>query len=285
MKIGILIDSSAIIEANNFEGTNIEVIPLHITSADGIDILDTPANVKKINFWELIKNGKQFKTSQASPGELEVKYHEMLKKYDHIIHIPITGNLSSMLSTAMVVAKSDEFKNTVTVIENKTIAGQAIREMALYLNAQIQNGNLKTPEEVVKEYDYHLDNVYISILPSDLRSLASGGRAKTVISSVLNILKTKVLIRWQEKPEKQAIGRSIHSIMNKVIETVQNEFKDRNPRVIFLCSQLASQKYIDAVNEAFNEAKIKFTTEPISALYPIHAGIETLGFVITDLKY
>ncbi|ATZ17051.1 fatty acid-binding protein DegV [Williamsoniiplasma luminosum] len=285
MKIGILIDSSAIIDANNFEGTNIEVIPLHITSADGIDILDTPANVKKINFWELIKNGKQFKTSQASPGELEVKYNEMLKKYDHVIHIPITGNLSSMLSTAMVVARSDEFKNTVTVIENKTIAGQAIREMALYLNGQIQNEKLKTPEEVVKEYDYHLDNVYISILPSDLRSLASGGRAKTVISSVLNILKTKVLIRWQEKPEKQAIGRSIHSIMNKVIETVQNEFKGRNPRVIFLCSQLASQKYIDAVNEAFNQAKIKFTTEPISALYPIHAGIETLGFVITDLKY
>ncbi|PPE06131.1 DegV family protein [Williamsoniiplasma lucivorax] len=285
MKIGFLIDSSAIINTDDFTKTHIEVIPLHITSSDGIDILDTPENVKKINFWELIKNGKDFKTSQASPGELEVKYNEMLTKYDHVIHIPIPGNLSSMLSTAMMVAKSDEFKNKVTVIDNKTIPAQGIREMALYLDGLVKQEKLTTPADIVKEYNAQCHSMYIAIVPSNLKKLASGGRAKTVISTVLNILKTKVLIRWNEKPEKQAIGRTMHSIMHKVIETVKTEFNGGNARVYFLCSQLVSQKYIDAVKEAFEEAKIKYITEPISALYPVHAGIETIGFLVTDLKY
>jgi fatty acid-binding protein DegV len=101
MKYGILVDSGGIIiDDNAIKNTNIHVIPLHVILGDKTEFLDTPENIKKYDVFTRVSNKEEITTSMASPGELEVKYDEMLKKYDHILHITITPNLSGMKDVA-----------------------------------------------------------------------------------------------------------------------------------------------------------------------------------------
>lgn len=280
MKIGILVDSSATCQPELFKDTVIEWIPLHITYLNEIDILDTTENINKYKVFERIEQDEEWKTSQASPGELENKYDAMLSKYDHIVHIPITENLSSMMSTAMMVANEERYKGKVTIIHNKTVAAQGIKEIALHLSELIKNDTLKTASAVVKEFNHYSHAMYIALIPSDLKKLASGGRAVKIISTILNMFKTKTLIRWKEKPEKEAMGRTISGLMEKVIRNVEEGFNGTY-HFILTSSPMRNEKNRQAAIQVLKENNIQFVEEPIPHLYPVHAGVETIGFIVT----
>ncbi|SYV95350.1 degV-like protein, partial [Mycoplasma putrefaciens] len=196
VKIGLLVDSASTYDASIFKETNIELIPLHIVMPDNTEFLDTNSNVVDNKILERVANGENVKTSQASIGELEQKYQELLKKYDHVVHIPITKNLSSMLQTASLVSQDEKFIDKVTVYQNTDLAAQAISEIALRLDQALKDGSVSTVQQAIEFIDQNKEKVYVSIIPGDLKKLSSGGRATGIITTVLNIFKTKLLIVW-----------------------------------------------------------------------------------------
>ncbi|WP_031542124.1 DegV family protein [Mesoplasma photuris] len=280
MKIGILVDSASTSTPKVFEGTNIRWIPLHITFPDNSDILDITEAVEKNNVYKRLENGEDLKTSQASPGELENKYIELLKEFDHLIHIPITGNLSSMLQTAFMVANDEQFEGKVTVYPNYELAAQAIKEAALYLNKLIANNDVKTPKEAIAAIDEFVESVYIGMIPGDLRKLASSGRLR-FMASVLNFLKTKTLIRWGSKPEKEGMSRTYGALVEKIIDNMKNY--PATSKLIFLRTPFTSSKTYNTIVEALKEAKINFAEEFVPSIYTVHAGVETVGFIIVKI--
>jgi|GEM_PF-921957 len=191
-KIGILIDTAAGDDFQLYENTVIALLPLHIIFEDETDIIDTPQNLIETNFYQRVADGENVRTSQASPGELQAKYEEMLKTYDYIIHLPIPGNLSSMYQTSLMVAK--EFANKVKVIEH-SMAANGIKECALVLDQQIKNGTLNSIEAIEDFLKTYEEEMYLGIVPGDLKKLARGGRAVGIIQTILNVFKTKVLIK------------------------------------------------------------------------------------------
>ncbi|WP_026389195.1 DegV family protein [[Acholeplasma] multilocale] len=281
MKIGILVDSAATATPKVFNDTVVSWIPLHVTFPDNTDMLDTQELIEKNNVYSRIENGENIKTSQASPGELENKYDELLKEYDHIVHIPITANLSSMLQTAFMTANDDKYEGKVTVFQNEDMAAQGIKEVALHVSALIQNGTLTTPEQVVEEITKFKEAMYLGIIPGDLRKLSSGGRGTGVLTSVLNMFKTKVLIRWTSKPEKEAMGRTFSGVLEKVIDRVNQDYKD-GYNFIFVRTPLTSVKTYMSIKGILDEAGIKYSEEFIPSIYTVHAGVETVGFIITN---
>ncbi|ATZ16440.1 DegV family protein with EDD domain [Entomoplasma freundtii] len=285
MKIGILVDSSATADPTIFTKTLVECLPLHLTYGAEVDILDTPENMEKHQVYESIKQGAVWKTSQASPGEVAQRYEKMLKKYDHVIHIPITDNLSSMLGTALIVSRENRFVDKVTVIKNNTLAAQAISLMALHLSTLIKEGVLETPEMVVDEFYKMATVFYIGIIPGDLKRLASGGRATKIASSILNVFKTKVLIRWQEKPEKEGMGRTVGSLTDKAVRGMKELFPNQKFHVILTTVPIYNEKNRKAAAAVLKEEKIKYSKEPIPHLYPVHAGLETVGFIAYPLNF
>lgn len=285
MKIGILVDSSATAEPAIFNGTFVECLPLHLTYGSELDLLDTAENMEKHRVYERIKAGEIWKTSQASPGEVALRYEKMLKKYDHIIHIPITENLSSMLGTALIVASEDRFAEKVTVIKNRALAAQAVAIMALHLSALIKNETLQTPEMVIEEFERRLHAFYIGIIPGDLKRLASGGRATKIASSILNIFKTKVLIRWQEKPEKEGMGRTVGSLTEKAVKGMKEQFGHQKFHLILTTVPHFNDKNQKVVLEILKDNQIKCIKQPIPHLYPVHAGLDTVGFIAYPLEF
>lgn len=283
MKIGLLVDSSATANPIISKHKHIHVLPLHITGEGGFDMLDTAANIKKNQIYERLAGGETFKTSQASPGELAAKYDELLKKYNHIIHIPIPENLSSMLATAKMVANEDKYRGKVTVIHNRNLPAQGLRELVLRLESEIASGQLKTPQEVVDAYHHHEPKYYVAIIPGDLRNLAQGGRATKIASAVLNVFKTKVLIRWQAHPSKEGISRTVTNLADVVLRHA-NQLHHRNFDLIVTAPLHYNQKSLAMLREALDNRNIRYRIEEIPPLYPIHAGVNTIGFIVSPKK-
>ncbi|WP_434324140.1 DegV family protein [Mycoplasma capricolum] len=282
MKFGILVDSAAIYDPIEFKGTIIDVIPLHIVFPNNDEYLDINSIVNQEKILEKVSEGINIKTSQASPGELEQKYDELLEKYDHIIHIPITNNLSSMLQTATLVSQDEKYKNKVTVYQNNDLAAQAIAYTALSLAKAIKSNKVKTVEQAIKFIDNFKEKVLIAIIPGDLKKLSSGGRAKGVITTVLNLLKTKLLIVWAKEPKKEAIGRTYNSLIEKLIKNLSNKFKKNKYKLYFLSTPLTSSKTVEIVKQILSDKKVKFIHGYVPNIYTIHAGIETIGFVAIE---
>ncbi|WP_434341724.1 DegV family protein [Mycoplasma putrefaciens] len=282
MKIGLLVDSASTYDASIFKETNIELIPLHIVMPDNTEFLDTNSNVIDNKILERVGNGENVKTSQASIGELEQKYQELLKKYDHVVHIPITKNLSSMLQTASLVSQDEKFIDKVTVYQNTDLAAQAISEIALRLDQALKDGSVSTVQQAIEFIDQNKEKVYVSIIPGDLKKLSSGGRATGIITTVLNIFKTKLLIVWAKDPIKEAFGRTYSALTEKVIKNLKDKYKDKKFKLFVLRTPLTSDKTFDNVIDVLKEEKINFIREMVPNIYTVHAGIETIGFVAIE---
>lgn len=283
MKIGLLVDSSTTSNILPYHHKGIALLPLHITGENGFDILDTPENVKKHQLYDQIINGRLFKTSQASPGEVANKYDELLKKYDYLVHIPIPENLSSMFATAHMVANQEKYRDRVTVIHNQNLPAQGLRELVIRLESDIANKKLKTPQEVIKAYHRYEPEYYVAIVPSDLKNLARGGRATKIASAVLNAFKTKVLIRWQAHPTKEGISRTINNLSDIVLKRGR-QLHHRRFKLIVTAPLNYNAKTLTSLKQSLDDQGIKYQFEEIPSLYPIHAGVNTIGFIILPKK-
>ncbi|ARU91160.1 DegV family protein [Spiroplasma clarkii] len=279
MKIGILVDSSAGLQSENLNGTNIEVLPLQIVLSDELSFPDTPENNEKHQTLKIVSEGGKVTTSQASPGEVIEKYEAMLKKYDHLIHITISENLSSMKQTAMMVANDDQFKGKVTILEH-CHAANVIGELALKFNKMSDNKNVKI-EDFQKESDQWMKHSASVIIPGDLSRLSKGGRAKSILFSILKMLKTKLAIMWGYKPSKIVMGRTVGSLLPKIKVAVEKKC-GKNIQVFFLYTPFTSEKLIEAVKTELAELKLAYSEKFVPMPFVCHAGTETIAFIVVD---
>lgn len=279
MKIGILLDSSATPNPSIFDGTSVEVLPLHINLSTGEDFLDTLENCKKYKVLDLVEQDGDVKTSQASPGELEVKYSEMLKKYDHIYHIPIANNLSSMLQTSLMVSKDDQFEGKVTVFFTEKITATVIERAALIINEKINNKEIKTIEQIDEFMNEYSRDSFVSFIPGSLKRMAVNGRAKTLLVSVLSFMKAKVVIKWGAKPTKEGVFRTYSSMIERIIEIYQKDFGG-NYNFLFLRSSKFKEKNTEIIINALKAKKINFEEQVIPNIFLVHGGVESLSFLI-----
>lgn len=279
MKIGILVDSSSGLTNEKVKGTNVQVLPLHIVLSDEVSFPDTPQENEKRGTFKIVHDGGKVTTSQASPGEVILKYEGMLKTYDHIIHITISDNLSSMKATATMVANDDEFKGKVTIIEHG-LAADVLGEMALKFSRMSVDETLK-PDDYQKEANNWMKRATSVIIPGDLSRLSRGGRAKSVLISILKMLKTKVAIMWDYKPQKIGMGRTIGSILAKVRVAIEKKC-GKNSQLFFLATPLTSEKIVVSVKDKLNELGLEFEYRTVPTPFVCHAGTETIAFIAID---
>lgn len=276
MKIGILIDSGASLDETLLKDTNIHSIPLHVIMSDGTDLLDLPEILEKNNVFDKLNDKEQISTSMASPGELMQKYDDMLENFEHILHLTITPNLSGMNQTARMVVNSDEYRNKVTIIEHN-LAANGITYLARTLDKMIKSGetDINKFQEFSKSMD---DKVFLGLIPGDIVKLSKGGRTKSLLLSFLKMWKTKILIKWGEKPTKLGMARTFSAIVEKSFKEIEN-ISGKNPKIILVYSLKTSQKTIDSIRKALDGENIDYEIQYIPSIYACHAGVETTGII------
>jgi DegV family protein with EDD domain len=278
MKIGILVDSGALTDVTELKGTSIDLIPLHVNLEDGTDFLDTVDNIFNNDVYNRLNNGEAIKTSMASPGELIEKYDAMLKSYDHILHLTITPNLSSMRESAKMVVRTEGYEGKVTVVEHN-MAANAIKYLAFWLNDMISSG-VTDPAEFQKAADDFYINAHSYIIPGDYKKLASGGRGRKVLLAFLSKLKMKILIEWAKEPKKLAMGGNFKGLFDKLKKQLTPDHL-----IIFAHTHKTTERTIALTKSYLEENKIEYITEVIPTIYPCHSGTETIGFITVNKKF
>lgn len=276
-KIAILTDSSSGFTTEEIKELDIHVIPLHIILNNEIDILDTDEETIKHNFYEIVHTGIT-KTSQSSTGELIIKYDEILKKYDEIIHYPIAEKLSSQYATAYILSKNEKYRGKVHVVRNHT-AAFALKKLIIYAN-ELTKQNLNV-QEIIAKTNIFEKKTYMAMIPDNLDRLSKGGRVGKVLLSLINLFKIKILIQWGEYPKKIASSRTLNNLIETLIETWE-KFKKTikvNFKLFVLKTNKCTNKVWDNVTQKLDELKVNYNTEKLANIFVAHAGLNTIAFI------
>ncbi|WP_342269001.1 DegV family protein [Spiroplasma endosymbiont of Aspidapion aeneum] len=283
MKIAILIDSSAYIEEEYINNTNIFLIPLKVVNGQ-ITFNDTRINFIEQNLQNIICNkNSNIKTSMVPPGELEEIYDNILKKYDRIYHFPIAVNLSSMYASSVQLAKEDKYKDKIFVFGHYVTAAQ-LGDFAKYINVKCQENPALSPDEVQRELDNWAEQSWTYFIPSDIARLSKSGRTKTLLITLLKILRTRVCIEWAENPIKFAFSPKLSQIAEKICKHIlstytKNQFTIKFHRAFYIEND---SKEIRLMLKVFETHGFNIEVIDCPSVYLIHAGGESIGISIIN---
>jgi fatty acid-binding protein DegV len=117
MKIKMMFDSSVGMSKQEIESKGAIFSPI-IIEIDGKDYEDG-VNIDEAKLEDFMNNGEHiYRTAAISQGRLAETFREGLKEADAIVFLPISKGLSSSYNNAAMVAKEEEFKGKVFVIES-----------------------------------------------------------------------------------------------------------------------------------------------------------------------
>lgn len=280
MKYGILVDSSAGILQSELIGKDIKLIPLVVIHKKTIEFDDTPENIEKYKVLELIESGDEITTSLASPGKLKELYLEMLKEYDHIIHITISEKLSGMIKTAYMVAKEEEVAGKVTIMEHGT-DGNLIKYLAFALEAKLKNNELPEVADIQKFVTDYSNQSLILFVPGDIKRLAKSGRGGGMMVSILAALNTKLAIHWTTPPKKIGMSRKINAAVENMLKYANKLKLADNKKIIITVTPALKPALKSSIIDTLNKHKINFTEEVLPTVFACHGGVNffTIMFI------
>jgi len=280
-KIAIMTDSCSDVPRNLLERFHIYEMALSInykdrSYRDRVDI--TPEEVYE-NLQIEIPH-----TSLPTIGEI----HETIEKiiadgYDQIIIPVISSGLSGTFKAIEMVC--EDFKNIKTkVIETKNIAiGSGF--LSIYA-AQLVEKNFNF-EEIVKKVESKIEdsNIYYSL--QTLHYLIKGGRLGRVEGMIGSILQIKPIISC----DKDGIYYTVEKVrgrkqsINKLIEIIQDEVKDKKNYYLAVCHGYA-QEEADKIKERMQpyiDNATLFMEGQISPALGVHTGPGLVGVGFLNL--
>lgn len=248
-KIAVITDSNSGITQEQAEQSGIFVVPMPFmieeeTFYEGITLT-------RDEFYRRLGENANIATSQPSPEDILNLWHELLKEYDEIVHIPMSSGLSGSCETAHVL--SLDFEGKVQVVDNQRISVTQ-RQSVLDAIALVKEGRGARQIKEILERDKFNSSIYIML--DTLYYLKKGGRITPAAAALGTILRLKPVLQIQgEKLDAFAKARTISqakTIMeNAVKNDILNRFGGMNKDSVYL--QIAHTNNEDAAQNLKNE--------------------------------
>ena len=208
MKLGIIFDSSSGITKDEANRSGWGYLPIYLT-IDGKEYKDG-IDLNNDNFYKMININQTVKSAATDPGTMHLVFEEMSKKFDEVIYIPLSKDLSSQSSTATTVASEFDnihvLSNTNLVAEPAVILGRRLEEM---------NKKGKSIEELLKYSEFYCEHSRGMIVPETLTWLKSGGRIKPSVAAMGNLLGIIPMLYFDGAIHKHGKGRVPHKTLIK----------------------------------------------------------------------
>lgn len=271
MKVAVVTDSNSGItqvEAKHME--DIFVIPMPFT-IDGEEYFED-ITLSQEEFYEKLAQDAEISTSQPAIGSIVELWEELLKKYDQVVHIPMSSSLSMSCETATNFAK--EFNGKVVVVDNQRISvtqRQAVED-SYYLAKEGKSA------EEIKDYLINTkkdSSIYIMV--STLKYLKKGGRVTPAAAAIGTLLKIKPVLQIQGGKldsfakvmnEKVARVKMIDAI-KRDFETRFKEYVDNGQMRIFVAYTKDNQKG----QEFAEQIKVEFPNVPLTHVDPLSLSV------------
>lgn len=232
----------------------------------------------EIMFNEVNNNGVDLpKTSAMNPNTYEEFFAEVLKEYDALIHISLSGEISSMYRNAVIA--SNAFNGKVEVIDSMSLSsGSGL--VAMY--ARELANTLTDVHEIAEKVRKRVPYVQASFVLERLDYLHKGGRCSSIALLGANVLKIRpqVILKDGKMISHKKYRGPMPIVVKKYCEDVLLEFN--NP-----CKDLAFVTYSSATPEmekvalevAKNAGFKKIYVTTAGPTVSSHCGEHTIGLL------
>ena len=275
MKIGITAESTIDLPQELLEKFGIETTPFTIMLGEkpGFDGVVTPKEI----FDYVDETGTLPRTSAIN----EFQYHEFFKglkkKYDAIIHVSLSSQISSACQNAKHAA---EIMKDIYVVDSKSLS-TGIALLCIYARQLVDQG--LEAKEIFKKLEQRRSAVQASFVVNTLNYLHKGGRCSSLARFGANLLRIKPQIIVT--PEGKMVSGAKYRGKNR--EVVEDYCKDtlakyNNPdhSIIFITHSMASPDMVEAARRIVERHGFNNIYETVAgATISSHCGPKTLGIL------
>lgn len=282
--IGIVTDTNSSIPQADAERLGIIVIPMpfYIDGECFYENVDLP----RAEFFAKQMSGADISTSTPSPLMIAEAWQKGLKKYDTLLHIPMSSGISSSCSVAQSLAQEEAFSGRVLVVDNGRVAAPqhySLLEAAKFIEEGLPAGEIKRLLEEQKESF----SIYIAV--DDLQYLQKGGRISATAAKLGTILNMKPVLHFdtgtlgvyaKTRGKKRARAVMIEAIQKELAEPYREAYESGEAYLVAAGSADAAETadWLAQIAEAFPDLPALYDDLPLSL--SVHIGHGGLGIAV-----
>ncbi|MGN7415843.1 DegV family protein [Paenibacillus sp. SAF-068] len=269
-KIAWVTDSTSTLDPVFAEQNHIYIVPLRIVF--GEECYRETDDITSEMFYEKLAEASRASSSQPPIGEFIELYESLKDKYDEIITIHCSTELSGTLHTSIQAAEIAGV--TVTAIDSKAGA-YPLREMIIQgLEWQKQGC---PASEIKVNIEQMIDNMSFYLIPASLQNLHRSGRVSGTQLIISQLLKIHLLLRFEEG--KVVVNEKIRTF-KRTKDRMLDMLKLDMEKVKHVCIMHANnQEEAVTIKKQIANLLPKLKTEimPFIPVVSIHAGAGTIG--------
>ena len=251
MKIAISAESTIDMPKEMLKQYDIHTIPFTILLGDSAK-LDGELNPKEIFEYVLI-NKVLPKTSAVNEFQFSEYFKILLEKYDGVIHISLSSEMSSAYSNACKVA--NELEN-VYVIDSRSLS-TGIALQAIYANKLVNQG--LEIEEIVNKVKLRIPSTQASFILSRLDYLYKGGRCNAIQLLGSNLLKLhpQIIVNDGKLDAHKKFRGNMSNVVFKYVDATLEEFNNPDLEEVFITYTTANYCVIEQIKNILKEKGFK----------------------------
>lgn len=271
--IKIVTDTTAYFNEDELKKYDIKVVPLYVKNEKGqwkerVEISDD-------EFYERLKKGEVFETSQPSPQDFVDVYKPLLEEGHEIVSIHISTGLSGTVNSANA-AKTILGSDKITVIDSKSSSANLLRKVLLAYDLANKG---YSREEIANEVEKSYNRIFGFFLPMDINYLVKGGRVSHFQEKIVTALKLYFIVHLNEgRIDFYKFGRTRKGATEELVNIVKgfkNKFEDfEYIDTIYGANVEEGEEFRKRVEEVFGKPVTKYRIGPVLGA---HLGPEFLG--------
>lgn len=275
MRIAIVTDSTAYLNKEDYENSNIYFVPLSCIFKN--EAFKEEVDITTEEFFEKVEQSPQLPTSsQPTIGDFTGLYESLQKDYDAIISIHLSSRISGTFQNAFNVAQSMEGVSVHPFDSELTAAGQAF----LVRSASKMAEENKTVSEILEQLEELKKVTRLFFVVDDVTNLIKGGRLSKAAGGVATLLSIKPVLTLQAgeiiaydkiRTKKKAL-KKIAALLEQAIEEADYPIK---ATVLHAYSEEEALVFKEQLEEAFPSTP--FGISHVGPVIGVHTGKGAVG--------
>lgn len=271
LKTAISVESSADLSAELAGRYDIKIIPYHVTLAD--ETFNDGEKSPEEMFAFVDKNGVLPKTTALNEFEYTEFFENLKKDYDAVIHVCLSGGITSSCGNAVRAAANLE---NVFVVDSRSLSlGTGL--LTICAREMIVGG--ESPKDVVAKISELAKRVTTAFVIERLDYLYKGGRCSSIALLGANLLKIRPRIIMHDGKmvsDKKYRGNMV-SVTEKFAENLFSDFPPDIGKAYIAYTTASDEMLAAAVNKCKEEGFDEVIVSRAGATVSSHCGANTLG--------
>ncbi|HSO59369.1 MAG TPA: DegV family protein [Paenisporosarcina sp.] len=273
----IYADSACDLPKSYYEKNSVTLIPLrvHIDETEYSDVM----TIDSTQVYAEIRQGKQPKTSQASPEQFLTLFEELALSGEKGLYIAFSSELSGTHNTAVMIrdqVKEDYPNLNLTIIDSRCASlgyGLLVKEA---VRLQKLGEPIERIAEIVRFKATHMEHLFTV---EDLDYMARGGRVSrtsAIIGGLLNIKPLLHVDNGKLVPIEKLRGRK--KVMKRILEIMEERGERLHEQTIAIShgdDEAFALEMKTMIEDTFHPKQIEI--HMIGAVIGAHVGPGTLG--------